>query len=124
MEPGDRLLLQVVEVDVPTGHYRLTVSVSDTLTSHDCVAEGTLMARNSLTPAVCFCLQDRLDDNRSASSTVVTEELVLAEEGEEEGGDGEFAAGAAVEQWLAAGDDLESSSSSEEQAAAVSDTAR
>lgn len=28
VEPGDRLLLQVVEVDVPAGHYRLTVAVS------------------------------------------------------------------------------------------------
>jgi hypothetical protein len=31
VEPGDRLLLQVVEVDVPSGHYRLSVLVSEAL---------------------------------------------------------------------------------------------
>lgn len=37
VEPGDRLLLQVVEVDVPTGHYRLTVVVSGRLSRQNLV---------------------------------------------------------------------------------------
>lgn len=31
VEPGDRLMLQLVEVDVPAGHYRLTVTVRGVL---------------------------------------------------------------------------------------------
>lgn len=93
VEPGERLLLQVVEVDVPTGHYRLTVADrlddkrSSVVITEELVGEGE-------------------------------EEGEEADEDAEE-----FAAGAAVQQWLAAGDDddgsHEASSSNAEEAAAV-----
>lgn len=52
VEPGDRLMLQVVEVDVPSGHYRLTVTVGGSsarwsLQWRACARIAPVLAENS-----------------------------------------------------------------------------